>query len=584
MTSDLQVALDTLHELISSDGIDVTYDHKKLIDIMVYLFRFCPQDAVLKKLLGNDGTCSKRSMSHSSDVNQLKKLKQSINELYAILDSIPANIYWKATDGRYLGINKSCLSCTPFENKDAIIGKPLSGIYADDSPSNIFDAELADFDIMQLPASYRGEEEGLDEDGKPAVYLSIKQPLYEEEHVVGMVGISIDITQKKLLEKKLVRSNQIKTEFIQNMSHDMRTPITGMLGIIDEIKRDPGSNENIARAKVLGQVTRGILSFSNAVLETIDLESDYIQCKQEVFSLKQVIDENIDRLSASIRLKSIQLTIDYANDYVDVLWGHKVNIDRILLNVFSNAVKFTDKGSVGILIQTEKLPSKHEQGDVQVVIAVSDTGVGISEDKYEYIFEKFSRLSPSYDGKYEGSGLGLYVTKKLLDTIGGSISICSDLNKGTTVTFMVPGQITSKVPITFVSHRYNERTIDRDRVLDILVVEDNVLAMKMVKNSLEEHLNCHVDTVSLGEKAIACVKNNAYDFILMDIGLPDIDGIEVSRLIRSMDHPVKSKVPIIALTGHSDKQLIARCKDSQINRVLLKPIMKQDVFDLFELL
>jgi signal transduction histidine kinase len=305
-------------------------------------------------------------------------------------------------------------------------------------------------------------------DGKKHTHLSKKEPLLDEKNnVIGVIGISMDITQRKRLEEQLKISNAVKKEFIANMSHDLRTPITGIMGMFTDLLHEAskiqhardGENQLAWGAcdellkNLLDRVEKnssiglgavdGLLNLCNEILETVRLESDTAKMPVEAFSLEAVISAVMDLVKPTALEKDLTLRMHIENDLPTYLFGSARYLSKTLLNIISNALKFTDKGSITVsskLISTSNTTFK--KGDsIHLTITVQDTGIGIPKDKFETIFEHFSRLSPSYKGQYKGYGLGLYSVKQYVNAMGGTIAVQSELGKGTDFILTLPFRV-----------------------------------------------------------------------------------------------------------------------------------------------
>ncbi|MCE3237197.1 MAG: Two component system histidine kinase [Gammaproteobacteria bacterium] len=380
------------------------------------------------------------------------------------------------------------------------------------------------------------------------------------------------------------------------MSHDIRTPITGMVGmgqLIYQKTKDPEIKED---AKLLVESTHELLNLLNSILEMTRLEAGEMQQEPRFFSLNKIIEHNVRLLMPIAKDKNIQLKVSLLNELPDFFIGHHLLIDRILLNLLNNAIKFTQKGYVSI--SASKLKQRDNQVTLQIV--VEDTGIGIPEDKCEDIFKNFSRLTPFYEGIYKGYGIGLYAVKKYLDKMNGSINVHSELGKGTKFTITIPLTLSangsdnlyrnivnnhqSKITqnkqelTTYTEYTTSTRIEEKPDCshVRLLVVEDNLPAGMVVQNLLKS-LGCVTSLAKTGAEAVKMVSTNQYDLILMDIGLPDFSGIEATKQIRSLPTPC-SHVPIIALTGHGNEpERRQEALNSGMQEVLTKPATLPDL-------
>ncbi|MCP4474039.1 MAG: response regulator, partial [Gammaproteobacteria bacterium] len=436
------------------------------------------------------------------------------------------------------------------------------------------------------------------------------------------LAISVDITEKKKMElalldekKRAEAASHAKSEFIANMSHDMRTPITAMLGVmrsllvhIEEIKAISQSESGIYSEekyqKILNELvdsayqdnsllmatTNELLILFNDVLEVICLESGQSKQTVESFAIRECLEHNKQLQQPVAQDKHLQLTYTISKHVPVYLTGIRSYLDRILLNLVSNGLKFTEKGLVHIHVSLKNdTEQQFKTGDtIQLKISVEDSGIGIPKDKFETIFEHFSRLTSSYNSGYKGAGLGLYAVKQYVNTMKGKIDVTSTVGKGSCFTVILPLTVSDhtdqKVPTIPLSETLNHQvssilnTAERKKLHQsvssetatrkVLIVEDHPLAAKAISLPLERNFNCAVDIVGNGTDAVEIAKKGDYHLIFMDIGLPDFCGIEATKRIRKFNQDV----PIIALTGHaghSDKGQEAKAAGMQA--ILTKP-------------
>lgn len=413
-------------------------------------------------------------------------------------------------------------------------------------------------------------------------------PLFEGEKLIGFAGIAQDITDDVLKQQRLERLNEAKTEFIANMSHDLRTPLTGIIGLASGLEEDlEDTSIHKKSARFLKESGEQLLLLLNEVLDAAEIESKQLSTVVEEFSVEELLRETEKLLRPSITNKSIKFSATIDSKIPKLLHGKKVLIDRILLNIIGNAIKFTsDSGQIKVKAMLVSL----ENNEATIEITIKDNGIGIPTGKSEEIFEMFSKLTPSYQGKNTGSGLGLYIVKNYVDTLNGTIGVESELDKGSTFTITIP--------LTIVDASVNDSEIsilsDSDPQYDaqensiaessahtsteeglanikVLLVEDTLIqaniAMRILKNA-----SCAVTHVDSGEKAIEAAQNDHFDFILMDIGLPGIDGLETTKMIRALTSSEANSVPIIGLTAHVSQNKKNSCIQSGMQEMLSKPL------------
>ena len=485
--------------------------------------------------------------------------------LYNIINNLPHFIFWKDTNLVFKGCNKNFAITAGFPDEKDVINKsdfdmPWSQeakeYQADDK--RILTAGIAKLNY---------EEEQTQQDGSIHTMLVSKVPMYNNDKLSGILGIYTDITERKKMEEDLKaakieseKANEAKSNFIANMSHDIRTPITGMLGLAEELKDNATSEDDYNSCELLISATQELLTLLNEIISVLNLKSGNLQNRASIFSVHDVMRHNLSLLKPAANHKGLELRVLIDNNVPLLLEGNQTFLDRIILNLMSNAIKFTDQGHVAITISS----TQKTKGSVQLRISVEDTGIGIPNDKFNLIFESFSRLNPSYQGKYQGSGIGLYTIKQYIDALNGTIDLKSKEGLGSTFTVSIPLNIAEELDNITKKDKVVKKNNDNN---NILVIEDNQLAARMACYILE-NCGCTTTIASTGLEAVEKSKENDFDLIFLDIGLPDIAGVDVAKLLRRN----RIDTPIIALTGHLLNEEKETYHDAGIQDVIIKPL------------
>ena len=547
--------------------------------------------------------------------------ENEISRLNHIVSILPGHVWWTDQAGRVLGCNIEMAKTLGFKNPKDLFGKSTYDLLpehlSEDKKRNIAEqVDLLDQQVMATNQAYDAEEK-FESNEQERIFHSQKSPIRDLDGMVtGLVGIAQDITELKSAQHKAESANQAKSDFLANMSHDIRTPITGMVGMIynmqqvcDQFKElqkshpDVFKNSNPAILKaietidsiahdsdVLMGVTDELLQFFNEILEVIRLESGQLDYKVSSFHVRELVEHNCELLQSVARHKNIILKFNIDANVPTFITGFRMYLDRVILNLVSNALKFTTTGSVEIFVSLKDPSHKifSVSDTVTIEFKVKDTGIGIPKDKFDVIFEHFSRLSPSYNGLYKGAGMGLYTVKQYIEALHGNISLESVVNQGACFTVTAPFEIAdhsdhvekakqSIRPVKQLSQNTESNTsvsntIDSKNIkAHILIVEDTPVASKTLQTFLTG-LHCTSDIADTGAKAVKMAQEKQYDLIFMDIGLPDFDGIEVTKRIRALSDIKKSQVPIIAVTGHgNDPAVRAKALDAGMQEVMSKP-------------
>lgn len=368
-------------------------------------------------------------------------------ELYLIIDTIDASIFWKDTDGRYLGCNQYMVRMSGFKNREDVIGKKDN-----DMPWWQIADKLEAIDRSVFKNGiFEGEETPLTAFAKKRVFHTKKTILYDKNNkILGIIGISIDITKRKkaenLLKKKQKQlvteknkaqaADQAKTEFLYNMRHDIRTPLSGIVGFSEILKSESKEPRIKEYADNLIASSHALLDLMDEVLEAVKVSSGDIPRLKRKFNLNNTLKQVVSLYCAKAQEKRLNLSLILDKKLPHYVIGDKIRVHRIALELIGNALNFTDSGHVTVTIELAKREHRH----LVIRMTVSDSGIGIPQDKQQEIYLQFKRLTPSYQGIYKGSGLGLYVVKQFIDELGGEIYVDSEPHQGTVFTCLIPLQ------------------------------------------------------------------------------------------------------------------------------------------------
>ncbi len=383
------------------------------------------------------------------------------------------------------------------------------------------------------------------------------------------------LQEEQVLRQEAAKANQAKSAFLSNVSHDMRTPLNGILGSV-ELAKDEIYNPKAMRAYLQDIAFSGnfLLSLINDVLDVTRIEKGEMKLRLEPYPYDDFIRRITNLILPLCQKKHITLNMNPLSSAAAVLVD-KIRFQQIFFNIFSNAVKYTPEGGViNHYTQIKELDANH----IDCRCSIVDNGIGMSEDFVRRAFEPFVRERQSSYEVEEGTGLGLHIAQELAHLMGGEIILESTLGRGTKVTVHL---------VLEVVRDYREDLQEKDvreeeklRNLRILVVEDHPLNAKIVRVMLER-AGCRVDWVNNGAKAVEQVKKNhqqTYDVILMDMRMPIMNGVEATRAIRAMTGNYARSVPIIAMTANAFPQDIAECLVAGMNAHLSKPISLQTLY------
>lgn len=405
-----------------------------------------------------------------------------------------------------------------------------------------------------------------------SIILLYLYTLYKNDKFKNSINLYLSQKNDELNEAKerAEEASKLKTQFISTISHELRTPLYGVVGITNILADEHKELKNSLHLKSLKFSARYLLSLVNDLLQINRIEENKVVLENHTFNLNDEISTVVHSLQFIADRNSNKIITEIDENIPEYLIGDKLRLSQILMNLVSNALKFTRDGSVTIALKL--LDNKNDKATIH--FAVSDTGVGISEKDIDKIFEKFVQIDRKEDD-YQGAGLGLSIVKKLIALFDSDISVTSKLGEGTTFTFdIVFDSNTQKV-----QELINEIKVDLslDYRYSVLIVEDNRINQMVTKKIMDKNnVNCTI--VDNGYAAIEVLEKEKFDVILMDINMPLINGFETTRKIRQKGY----NIPIIALTAFAKDEVIDEALSSGMNDVLIKPFEGNTLFQIIE--
>jgi two-component system, sensor histidine kinase len=374
---------------------------------------------------------------------------------------------------------------------------------------------------------------------------------------------------KEALEKA-EKANNAKSEFLANMSHEIRTPMNAIVGLAHLLGRTPLNAQQDRFVSTLQQSADSLLALVNDLLDISKIEDNKIELENVPFRPSDVVSRAVKMLAQMASDKAIYLRTELTPGR-DLFAGDPQRIYQILLNLLSNAVKFTDQGGVTVLVN--EVPA--EDGLTQLVVSVSDTGIGIAPEHIGTIFEKFVQADSTTTRRFGGTGLGLPIARSLAQRMNGAIDVASVVGQGSLFTLTLPVQNTLDSDIVGITPGHSAPGSRQGRVL---LVEDNA-ANILVATTLLENLGYHSVTATDGLEALAIMKESVFDLVLMDVHMEGLDGLETTVQFREWETVERdNRVPIVAMTAFSMQGDRERCLRAGMDDYLSKPID----FDVFE--
>ena len=402
-------------------------------------------------------------------------------------------------------------------------------------------------------------------------YLNISSVRDDRGEITHFIAHFVDITDQKNYEKNL-RNEQARSEaaniakgrFLAIMSHEIRTPMNGILGMLDLLRHtrlDEQQQQLVSTGLESGEI---LLNIINDILDYSKMEAGKLQLECEPFELQDMLLHTLELLQPQAEMKGNILRLDMHNHLPRYVSGDSSRLRQVLLNLITNAIKFTNDGNITVTVSGER----QEAGKFMFECSVKDTGSGIRDDAQETLFDEFTMADQTHSRTQKGTGLGLAICKQLVQLMGGTIDFTSKFNRGSNFTFRIPLKITEaqavtaeESPVSGVAPRKDTR---------VLLAEDNI-ANQTVMKAILGNADLDVTVVNNGEKAIQQLAKERYDIILMDISMPEMDGIEATRHIRQLPGRARN-IPIVALTAHALSGDRERFLEAGMNDYLTKPV------------
>jgi signal transduction histidine kinase/CheY-like chemotaxis protein len=381
-----------------------------------------------------------------------------------------------------------------------------------------------------------------------------------------------DITAIKELEGKARSANNAKSEFLTNMSHEMRTPLNAIMGLAHILgKSHPLTKAQKDYIGTLRLSADSLLTLINELLDIAKIETGTIELEHIRFNLLDLLNEALTMMNIRAREKGVELVMesDPALHSYPAYYGDPARLRQIIVNLLSNAIKFTEKGKVTLRVKV----ASHSTERTNLTLAVIDNGIGIAKEKHASIFETFTQADASTTRKFGGTGLGLAICKQLVEHMNGKISVSSSEGKGSTFTVRLPLQISSETaqPKGKIVSALAPAYTNAEGKPHILLVEDHY-ANVLIATAYLDDLHYTYDIAATGTEALEKIKTNHYSIILMDVQMQDMDGFEATRCIRKIEHEQGiAATPIIAITAHALQGDKEKCLAAGMDDYIAKP-------------
>ena len=429
-------------------------------------------------------------------------------------------------------------------------------------------------------------------------------PIWEDGNLIGVVEVSLDITERTKFEEELKKAknesaaaSESKSRFLANVSHEIRTPMNVILGMANLVYESAQSEEHQEYLKMIKDSASFLLTLINDLLDLSKVEAGKLELSQEHFNLPAAVEKIVSSFALQAQEKGLRLSSSIDENVPQIVTGDAARLQQVLFNLIGNGIKFTEQGEVSVSLtladageDMSQAKKQERNGVAPVFFSISDTGIGIPSDKLDRVFQSFTRIESVDTHNYEGTGLGLAISKTLVELMGGSLGVKSVENKGSTFYFTIPFtllQDTKGKTEGFSAAAKPEESPGEQsselvgKGLEILLVEDKPMNQKLTTVLLEKKGH-HVITANNGKEALDKLQAGRFDLILMDINMPEMDGLEATAHIRAAEKNLGGRIPIIAMTASAMPEDREKCLMAGMDYYVSKPINAQDLYQILE--
>lgn len=530
----------------------------------------------------------------SSDITErndyIKQIEKLSSEYTLILNSVSEGIFGVDNEGRTTFINPAAAALLGLDSTEIIGQYQLDSIQQTRlDGSHYAPGETPIYKAVKSGRWYQSKEEVFwKKDGTSFLVEYRISPLVDNGERKGAVIVFRDVTDEKEIiraKESAEQADRAKSEFLAIMSHELRTPMNGIIGMTSLLENTDLDEEQREYTNIIVQSSNSLLHILNEILDFSKIEAGKMVLSHEPICPVQVIKGVVELFGPRADEKQIKLIYNIDSSVPTPVMGDEIRLRQVLINLVSNAVKFTDKGTITLSVHAKRLSQAPDS--LILEFTIQDTGIGIPVDLQGQLFQSFSQLHPSINRKYGGTGLGLAISKKLVELMGGSIGMDSVEGQGSTFRFTLLTREYQEFANEESSERENSNAdegileqeipsiLEQLIPLKILIAEDHPVNQKLLHTILSRR-GYRADIVSNGKEAVEAVLNHDYDLVFMDIQMPLMDGLEATTTIRKHPHHMSRPV-IVAVTAFAKNEDKMNCLASGMQDFIAKPIYIAEV-------
>lgn len=509
-------------------------------------------------------------------------LQESRGKLKAYMDNSIDVIFALNAEGVFLFVSRAWERHFGFPINDVLEKSFALFVHPDDiSPCAEYLSQILNDGQSKTSPPYRVKRS----DGSWRWFIANGSRYLDSNNEWQFIGVAHDIsdqyeTEEKLRQAKVAAesANQAKTAFLATMSHEIRTPLSALLGSIELLASSQLAPEQKGHLKDCQTASQMLLNVINDVLDFSKIEAGKLELTRETFSVTSMARQIVRIFKSSAEQKGIELTLSLSDDLPSFISSDQHRLRQIISNLLSNAIKFTSHGVVVLEVAKDEQSSSLLPGTVVLLISVRDTGEGIPPDKQDMIFDSFTQAENFSIRRHTGTGLGLAICRRLAEAMGGAISLASVPGKGSAFMVSLPVIVCQVPPQIRTNREKLQGTVPRN----ILLADDDELG-RTITAALLQRRGHRVTTVANGTALLETLQRQTFDILLSDISMPDMDGMEVARIIRIGDRAgIDTGIPIIAMTAHAFAQDQERFLESGINGYASKPVNLEELLSKIE--